>query len=104
MDPFTLIRQLQGALNGRSFRAGSSSVTITNTSDAVSAAVNHGLPAAPSQVVATARTTADTRGDWIVTVTSITATQITFRVRAGEGADFGVANPTTVDFDWFAVS
>jgi hypothetical protein len=52
---FTLIRQLQGALDGKTIRAGSDTLTFAASTNSGTITVTHGLGATPGQVVATAK-------------------------------------------------
>lgn len=82
---------------------GGGSVTITDgTSNFVTFA--HGLGFNPTRIVASARTTPDTRNDWIANVASWDGTNITVSVRAGAAESFPAANPTTVTFDFIAIT
>jgi hypothetical protein len=46
----TLIRQLQGALGGKSFRSGTAGCVFTASAVSATATVAHGLPRSPSSV------------------------------------------------------
>jgi hypothetical protein len=50
-----LIRQLQGALDGRTIRSGTETLTWSASANSGTVTVTHGLPAAPTEVTATSK-------------------------------------------------
>lgn len=83
---------------------GTGTVTFTTTASAVSAAIPHELGTTPAVVVATARRTADTRDDYLITLVSRDVTNLVFAGRATVFEHFGITNPTVVTFHWIAVA
>jgi hypothetical protein len=91
----SLIRQLQGALGGRSIATGSSSSVFTASASAADVTIAHGLPNAPTFARATC-TNSGLVEWWVV---SKDATSIVFRGYTTTNA----AVTFTATFDWFAV-
>lgn len=72
-------------------------------SSGVSGNVAHGLGSTPANVQATARPTADSREDYVMTVKSRDVTNLVFAVRAAAGEQFAVSAGTQITFDWLAI-
>lgn len=87
-----LIRQLQGALDGKVYRSGFTSVTFTASASSAAATVTHGLGGAPSSITLTCSTTNDFRAAY----SNVTST--TFDVKAFTNA--AVTGP--LDVSWQA--
>jgi len=51
---FTLIRQLQGALDGKTIRVGTGTLVFTASTDSADATITHGLGTMPTTVLACA--------------------------------------------------
>jgi len=92
---WSLIRQLQGAMDGKANRSGSDTVTWSGSSTFSSAkSITHGLGKAPSEVQITPFGSV-----WAVpAVTSISATTITVQLQANDTA----VNPSagSQGFSW----
>lgn len=89
-----LIRQLQGALGGKSMRTGSSSAVFSAASNQT-ATFAHGLPRVPSYVDGISTNSVNI-GFQLV---SADATNATLRVFTTTGLNISA----TITFDWFAV-
>lgn len=90
----SLIRQLQGAMDGRSMKVGTGTATWTAAVSSANVVVNHGLSAAPTVVVT------GTRDDLFgYAVTARTAT--TFTVKGFTTHNAAVSTSRT--FDWIAI-
>jgi len=91
-----------GTLTGNT---GTSTITFTaaGSSAGPTASIAHGLALTPTQVLATARPTADNREDYIMTCASRDSINLTFRLRAAAGEHVAVASGTVVTFDWIAI-
>lgn len=93
------------ALEARpAYSRGTGTVTVTNGTSGLSAAIAHGLGVTPTTVVATARRTADTRDDYFVDNVSRDATNIVVSIRGSAAEHAALGNPTTITFDWVAVA
>jgi hypothetical protein len=100
----TKVTQVQGFdLSQMGVARGTGTVTITDGTQAVSAAVAHGLSGEPAAIVCTARRAPDTRNDFVVNIASRTSLVFQVSIRGAEANAFPVANPTVVTFDWVAV-
>jgi hypothetical protein len=95
---WSLIRQLQGALDGKTIRSGTATLTWPGGSQTTSVAtVTHGLPATPTEVVATAKN--PPVDAWVWTGTP-GATTVDLAARTSAAAPAG---GTTVTVSWIAI-
>jgi hypothetical protein len=92
--PGPLIRQLQGAVGGRSFRDGQNTVTFTAASNSAAKTVTHGLGRIPTQVQANGLSGANGVFYEVIAITSTTFDVIGWHPAGAISATYG--------FGWFA--
>jgi hypothetical protein len=94
-----LIRQLQGALDGKSVRVGTATLTYTAAAVSAAATVNHGLGVTPDFVIAGGTTSAADRH--VVNYVAGSRNSTSFQLQS-EVAD-GSAVSLSISVFWLAV-